>query len=131
MLEERTQKTILVVEDDPWSRVVTAALFASEGYGVFEAKNGEEALSIAASAKVDAVLLDMALPTISGVDVLHALRSASATATVPVFVVSAYSDLLSEPVAGEATGVIRKPYDCDALLSAVAEALSSPTAAAA
>ena len=38
------QKTILVIEDDPWTRTITTALLAGEGFAVVEAKNGEEGL---------------------------------------------------------------------------------------
>src|SRR5205085_681557 len=36
------QKTVLVIEDDPWTRTITTALLAGEGFAVVEAKNGEE-----------------------------------------------------------------------------------------
>ena len=41
------QKTVLVIEDDPWTRTITTALLAGEGFAVVEAKNGEEGLSLA------------------------------------------------------------------------------------
>src|SRR5438105_13548295 len=43
------QKTILVIEDDPWTRTITTALLAGEGFAVVEAKNGEEGLKRAVS----------------------------------------------------------------------------------
>ena len=35
------QRTVLVIEDDPWTRTITTALLAGEGFAVVEAKNGE------------------------------------------------------------------------------------------
>ena len=69
------QKTVLVIEDDPWTRTITTALLAGEGFAVVEAKNGEEGLSLAREHGPDAVLLDLALPTKSGLEVLRELKS--------------------------------------------------------
>jgi CheY-like chemotaxis protein len=69
--DETPQKTVLVIEDDPWTRTVTTALLAGEGYAVIEAKNGEEGLARTAEHGPDVVLLDLALPTMSGLDVLR------------------------------------------------------------
>ena len=68
------QKTILVIEDDPWTRTITTALLAGEGFAVVEAKNGEEGLRRAHEHAPDAVLLDLALPTKSGLEVLRELK---------------------------------------------------------
>ena len=84
------QKTVLVIEDDPWTRTITTALLAGEGFAVVEAKNGEEGLSLARQHAPDAVLLDLALPTKSGLEVLRELKGDVATDAIPVIVVSAY-----------------------------------------
>src|SRR5215471_14565493 len=83
-------KTVLVIEDDPWTRTITTALLAGEGFGVVEAKNGEEGLQQARAHGPDAILLDLALPTKSGLDVLRELKSEALTRDIPVIVVSAY-----------------------------------------
>src|SRR5205085_5150489 len=90
------QKTVLVIEDDPWTRTITTALLAGEGFAVVEAKNGEEGLQQARDHTPDAILLDLALPTKSGLDVLRELKGESATATIPVIIVSAYGTLMNE-----------------------------------
>jgi CheY-like chemotaxis protein len=113
------QRTVLVIEDDPWTRTVTTALLAGEGYAVIEAKNGEEGLAQAAEHGPDVVLLDLALPTMSGLDVLRALKSTPATATTPVLIVSAYASLMSAEDAQQAEAIIQKPFDCDDLVGQV------------
>src|SRR5436190_24379525 len=90
------QKTVLVIEDDPWTRTITTALLAGEGFAVVEAKNGEEGLNLARSRTPDTVLLDLALPTKSGLEVLRELKGYSATLDIPVIVVSAYGSLMNE-----------------------------------
>ena len=116
------QKTVLVIEDDPWTRTITTALLAGEGFAVIEAKNGEEGLKQARALAPDAILLDLALPTKSGLDVLRELKGAEQTQAIPVIVVSAYGTLMNEADAHHAAGVIQKPFDYDDLVSQVEQA---------
>ena len=116
------QKTILVIEDDPWTRTITTALLAGEGFAVVEAKNGEEGLHMARQHAPDAVLLDLALPTKSGLEVLHELKDDHSTDRIPVIVVSAYGALMNEHDARQAVGIIQKPFDYDDLVGQVERA---------
>jgi chemotaxis family two-component system response regulator PixH len=116
------QKTVLVIEDDPWTRTITTALLAGEGFAVVEAKNGEEGLEQARSQSPDAILLDLALPTKSGLEVLRELKGAAATEPIPVIVVSAYGTLMNETDAQHTTSVIQKPFDYDDLVGQVERA---------
>ncbi len=124
------QKTVLVIEDDPWTRTITTALLAGEGFAVVEAKNGEEGLSLAREHKPDAVLLDLALPTKSGLEVLRELKGDSKTLRIPVIVVSAYGTLMNEHDAHQAAGVIQKPFDYDDLVGQVSRATAREYAVA-
>ena len=119
------QKTVLVIEDDPWTRTITTALLAGEGFAVVEAKNGEEGLQQARAHAPDAILLDLALPTKSGLEVLRELKGDTATAAIPVIIVSAYGTLMNEADASNAAGVIQKPFDYDDLVGQVGRATAS------
>jgi CheY-like chemotaxis protein len=116
------QKTVLVIEDDPWTRTITTALLAGEGFAVVEAKTGEEGLTVARAHEPDAVLLDLALPTKSGLEVLHELKDDGRTRDIPVIIVSAYGSLMNERDASRAAGVIQKPFDYDDLVEHVERA---------
>jgi len=116
------QKTVLVIEDDPWTRTITTALLAGEGFAVVEAKNGEEGLQQARAHAPDAILLDLALPTKSGLDVLRELKAETPTSGIPVIVVSAYGSLMNETDAHNTVGVIQKPFDYDDLVGQVERA---------
>src|SRR5215472_10800561 len=116
------QKTVLVIEDDPWTRTITTALLAGEGFAVVEAKNGEEGLNQAREHAPDAVLLDLALPTKSGLEVLRELKGDARTQDIPVIVVSAYGTLMNEQDAHQTAGVIQKPFDYDDLVGQVERA---------
>jgi CheY-like chemotaxis protein len=116
------QKTVLVIEDDPWTRTITTALLAGEGFAVVEAKNGEEGLNMARRHAPDAILLDLALPTKSGLEVLRELKGDDSTDAIPVIIVSAYGSLMNEQDAHQAVGVIQKPFDYDDLVGQVERA---------
>ncbi len=124
------QKTVLIVEDDPWTRTITTALLAGEGFAVVEAKNGEEGLHLARSEMPDAVLLDLALPTKSGLEVLRELKGDVSTLDIPVIVVSAYGSLMNEQDAHQTAGIVQKPFDYDDLVGQVSRATARDYAVA-
>ena len=124
------QKTVLVIEDDPWTRTITTALLAGEGFAVVEAKNGEEGLNMARKHAPDAILLDLALPTKSGLEVLRELKDDDSTDAIPVIIVSAYGSLMNEHDAHQAVGVIQKPFDYDDLVGQVERATARTLAGA-
>jgi len=124
------QKTVLVIEDDPWTRTITTALLAGEGFAVVEAKNGEEGLQLARQHAPDAVLLDLALPTKSGLEVLRELKGDQQTNPIPVIIVSAYGSLMNEQDASQAAGVVQKPFDYDELVGQVERATAAALAVA-
>ncbi len=121
---ETNQKAVLVVEDDPWIRSLMADLLAGEGYHVIQAADGASGLAEAAQHDPDVILLDLAMPQKSGLDVLHELKSSKPTRDIPVIVVSAYAMLMMGSDARRADGVIQKPFDLADLLSQVENATS-------
>jgi DNA-binding response OmpR family regulator len=109
----------LVVDNDPWTRLVMRDLLAQVGYGVLQASNGFSALRLALHERLALVLLDLVLPERSGISVLAELRAAPATAYVPVIVVSGQPHLLRDAVI-QADAVIAKPFATDTFLAEVA-----------
>ena len=116
---EARPTTILVVEDDPWIRSLLTDLLPTEGYDVEEASNATGALRAAREHHPDVVLLDLALPEMSGLDVLRELRGDRATAGLPVIVASAYTDQLEATDAPRADVVVQKPFDLTDLLDQI------------
>jgi CheY-like chemotaxis protein len=121
MIEE---KTVLIAEDDPWTRALLTDILAEEGYAVKEAANGAEAMRLARKHDPLVVLLDLALPRKSGLDVLWQLKSEEATSEIPVIVVSGYALMLPPDDASLAECVIQKPFDLADLLVRVDQAAS-------
>ena len=117
-------RPVLVVDDDPAIRGLLADLLADAGYAVRQAANGAEALRLAGE-RPQAILLDLAMPGLSGVDVLQRLGADPATRDVPVIVASAYPWALSAGQARRAAEVVWKPFDLPRLLASVARAIAS------
>lgn len=113
---------VLVVDDEaPMRRFLRASLGAA-GYTVEEAATGAEALRTAASHPPDAVLLDLGLPDLDGVEVARRLREWS---SVPVVVLSARgreADKIEALDAG-ADDYVTKPFDVGELMARVRAAL--------
>jgi two-component system OmpR family response regulator len=107
-------QTVLYVEDDPdIQEIARMALEVVGGLEVRVASSGAEALSLAAKAVPDLVLLDVMMPEMDGPTTLTALRRVAGMADVPVVFVTA--KVQAAEVQGYlqlgATGVISKPFD--------------------
>ena len=79
----------LVVEHDPWIRLVLCDVLAQAGFRVVSASNGFSAVRLARREPLALVVLDLVLPELSGLSVLAELKATPATAQVPVIVIKA------------------------------------------
>jgi len=114
---------IVVVEDDCWIRSVLHDLLVDEGFAVIDAADGRTGLRLISEHLPDLVLLDVAMPDLSGIDVLRRLRRDARTRDLPIVVLSAYPGVLSAQDVSAATCVLSKPLDMDVLLEAVRQVL--------
>ena len=90
MFVETTGATILVVDDDEDSRVLCERELRRGGYGTHSASSGAEALRfIKENRKVDLIVLDVRMPTMSGIEVLKRLRERNVK--IPIILYSDYS----------------------------------------
>ena len=110
---EAAPARLLIVDDIADNRELLARYFGRYGYSIVEAEDGERALALAADGGIDLVLLDVMLPGMSGLEVLKRLRSADATAELPVIMVSALSDSrdIVQGLGLGANDYIAKPVD--------------------
>ncbi len=81
-------KKILIIEDDNILSETLADNLAHEGYEIIQEKDGESGLSSALHARPDLILLDILLPKMDGLTVLHNLRKDEWGKNVPVIVMS-------------------------------------------
>jgi two-component system, NarL family, nitrate/nitrite response regulator NarL len=113
--------TVLVVEDDEGLRAMIVGLLEQAAYASVEAGSGEDALSAAAKADVDLVLLDIDLPGLSGYEVCRRLREQAAS-QVPIMFVSGTRVEPLDCVAGLLIGAddyMIKPFAPEELLARV------------
>ena len=110
---------ILIVEDNEEIGILLQDFFTVEGYDVYHALSGEEALSIFEEDGAKVVILDIMLPGVDGFEVCRRIRENS---DVPILIVSAKGtkdDKMNGLILG-ADDYIEKPYDIDILLAKVA-----------
>jgi len=111
------KRRILVVDDDPAVRRYLETLFADAGYAVAGARNGVEALSLAAGWQPDCISMDLRMPGMDGKEAIRQLRAGERTRDIPIVVVSVVSN--RERVESGADAAVVKPVDQDALLGTV------------
>jgi CheY-like chemotaxis protein len=122
--------TVLVVEDDPTVRFLERYLLEDAGYAVVVANDGDQALELAPACQPDLVVLDVGLPTISGLEVLHALNADAATQGIPVLVVSSYVPLIAAEHRSLIAATLTKPFEQDEFLEVVARLVQRDVAPA-
>jgi signal transduction histidine kinase/ActR/RegA family two-component response regulator len=114
-------RKILVVEDDPDVRRVIVECLGLIGYSVAEAANGAEGLAAIAAAKPDLLVIDYAMPDMTGAEVISKAREM--VGDLPVILATGYADMAAvERLAGK-PAILRKPFDINSLGAAVARAL--------
>lgn len=117
--------TILVVDDAADIRTLLRTYLEAEGMTVLTAGTGEDAVRIATEQKPDAVLLDLGLPDLSGLDVLGRIRAAS---SVYVIVITARAEEVDKIVSLSlgADDYIVKPFSPREVVARVHAVLRRP-----
>ena len=110
-------ETILVVEDEDAVRAVTCRILAARGYMVIEARDGSEALTMAAkdSGIIDLVLSDIVMPRMNGLEFAAKLRTIAPK--VRIVFMSGYAEYDPDrlEMLGMGSGLVRKPFTADGL----------------
>jgi signal transduction histidine kinase/CheY-like chemotaxis protein len=122
-LPPRGEGAILICDDDAGIRTVVAEHLHRQGYTVIEAVSGEQALVLAAEHHVEAILLDLYMPGLSGWETLQRLRNNPVTANIPVVVLSVLSSTLRPQLTGEAQGWVQKPFNENLLFAELGRVL--------
>lgn len=120
-----TMSRILIVDDDTAEREEMTSALAAAGHEVFEARDAHEALRQILSKKFDAAVVDIVLPSYSGVDVTRAIHGVRGSENLPIVAVTGKTSpsAILEPATFGARCLLRKPFTGEALVKAVEECL--------
>jgi CheY-like chemotaxis protein len=118
---------ILVVDDSISARAFVRTALAAEGATCLEACDGAEALELLESEPVDLVIADHWMPTMTGSELIQAIRSHRHFDELPILAITADADMVADQdlLAAGATACIGKPFSGDDLLACVWETVVS------
>jgi len=120
-LNDEAQR-LLVVDDEQAMRRLLRATLASQGYSVWEASTGEEALQMAPSARPDLILMDLCMPGLDGASTTRLFREWTQTPIIILSVREEESEKIAALEAG-ADDYVTKPFGPGELLARIRAAL--------
>ena len=117
---------ILIVEDHTDIRKMKAIYLKMFKYEVIEAADGYEAVEKALKHKPDAILMDLAMPVLDGVDSARAMRQSEELADTPIVCITAYMDFYDQRAKDAGcNAVLQKPIDFGQLDSLLKEHIAA------
>lgn len=119
---------ILIIEDRPNQRQLYEEELRDEGFDVIGASNGAEGLALFEQVHFDAVIVDILLPGMNGIEVMEKMLAKSPH--LPIIVHSAYSSPSHDFITWFARSYVVKSGDLDILKKEVHKALATITTAA-
>lgn len=125
----KSQKRILLVEDNPNDRDILFTALRHEGYDVVEAEDGPTALIHALELAPDLVILDLGLPGMSGWDVATVLTGLQKTARTKVLVVTAHMERRKDPersLIEQVHGYLLKPVEPRKVINEIERLIGPP-----
>ena len=123
----RTVPLVLVADDDEDILTLVALRFRRSGLEVILARDGEEALELIQTRAPDAAVLDIAMPKLTGLEVVRRLRDSEATRTLPIVLLTARAGDKDVELGLEAGAdeYITKPFSPQDLYACVQSVLSA------
>jgi len=120
-LRDLIMKTILIVDDSTTIRRILQEALSSEDYIVLEAKDGHDALTKLETTIPDAVVSDIHMPDLNGLELVSRIREDERLKALPVLVLTTEREKEFKQRAREAgaTAWLAKPFDDDVLLTAL------------
>jgi CheY-like chemotaxis protein len=115
--------TILVVEDDPLGRYLVCEVLRRECYRVEEAGDGAEALEVVRTKRVNLVITDLVMPKLNGFKFVEQLRLIDPRMPI-IFITGYLSAVTGKTLLQDVAEVLPKPFEFDALRSAVQRILT-------
>jgi CheY-like chemotaxis protein len=113
----------LLVEDDEDARRLYAERMREAGWFVEDVPDGDEAVLVAASFAPDAIVMDLALPTVNGIEATRRLKRDPRTRSIPIVAISAHPSMADDARDAGCELFISKPCTPRALLERLTDLL--------
>jgi two-component system chemotaxis sensor kinase CheA len=91
-IRSSTRFNILLAEDTPFFQMLEKSYLEDAGYNVFQAQNGKEALEILADQKIDAVVSDINMPVMNGLELIRKIRSTPLLNALPAIAITSLAE---------------------------------------
>ena len=116
---------ILIVDDEKNMRLILNKILSKEGYEIYRAENGNQALKEVKKSSPDLVLLDLKLPDINGIEVLEKIKQHDNS--IIVIILTAYGDIKNavEAMKLGAYDYLKKPFDNEEMILVIKKALDN------
>jgi DNA-binding response OmpR family regulator len=121
--KEVAPPSVLIVDDEDAIRDFLRSALEAEGYVVFAAGDGIDALALCERYQVDVILLDLMMPRLNGLDFLARLRQRRGLDGVSIFIMSALLTPDDDAIAEGVAGGFVKPFDLDELIDTLRDAV--------
>ena len=115
---------VLIVDDAQFMRMRCTKLLEKNGFEVVEAENGRHAVEVYQQAKPDAVLMDITMPEMDGLDALKEIRQMDPAARVAMLTALGQQGIVIEAIKAGAKDFIVKPFGRIRVLDALRKLLS-------
>ena len=128
MSRTASKDKILIIDDQPSVRFGLRSLLEGEGYRVFEAATGEQALAVMTENAPQLILLDLRLPDVDGLELLPRIKAIDDDALVIILTAHGTIETAIRTLKDGAENFLTKPFDGDSLLILIAKTLQQSRA---
>ncbi len=118
-------RTILVVDDAAFMRMMIRDILAKEGYTIHEAVNGRDAVEKYDEVRPDLVTMDITMPEMNGLDALRSIRDMDPRARVLMVSAMGQQKMIVEALESGAMDFLVKPFQPTKVLETVKKCLQS------
>lgn len=110
---------ILIVDDAKFMRVRCSRILTAHGFAVVEAENGVQAIEQYQTESPDAVLMDISMPEMDGLNALRAIREVDPSARVAMLTALGQQNMVIEAIKAGARDFIVKPFEPERVLKSL------------
>jgi CheY-like chemotaxis protein len=105
----RTRPRVLIVDDDRDNRDIYAQYLRYSGWAVVEAKNGEEALELAMATLPAAIVMDVVMPVLGGIEATRRLKKDPRSRRIPILVLTSSVEASDSAIKAGCDAYLEKP----------------------